>query len=167
MMLCAFRTRSVADGHEVTKTRRNVSEFHEGEWFVVREGTAYEIEILTHCGYISLGGIQDGVQNSALIDKDRTFFRINHRAIANRGLAWSWLVMLLLAGCASSSARLVAPARPAIDPAAVQIYRTPPASLSGNCRFGCDERREVFPWQPAGGSASAPAVEGGSGEGWR
>ena len=34
--------------------------------------------------------------------------------------------MLLLAGCAGSSARLLAPARPAIDPAAVRIYRTPP-----------------------------------------
>ena len=22
------------------------------------------------------------------------------------------------------------------------------ATLPGNCRFGCDERREVFPWQP-------------------
>jgi len=34
--------------------------------------------------------------------------------------------MLFLAGCASSSTRLLAPTRPAIDPAAVQIYRTPP-----------------------------------------
>jgi hypothetical protein len=66
------------------------------------------------------------VQSSELIDKDRTFFRINHRAIANHGLAWNWLAILLLAGCAGSSARLLAPARPAIDPAAVRIYRTPP-----------------------------------------
>lgn len=61
-----------------------------------------------------------------MIDKDRTSFRINHRAIANHGLAWNWLVILLLAGCAGSSSRLLAPARPAIDPAAVRIYRTPP-----------------------------------------
>ena len=64
--------------------------------------------------------------SSALIDQARTFFRINHRAIANRGLTWSWLVMLLLAGCAGSSTRLLAPARPGIDPATVRIYRTPP-----------------------------------------
>jgi len=64
--------------------------------------------------------------SSALTDKDRTFFRINHRVLANRGLVWSWLAMLLLAGCAGSSTRLLAPARPAIDPAAVRIYRTPP-----------------------------------------
>jgi len=57
---------------------------------------------------------------------DRTSFRINHRAIANHGLAWNWLAILLLAGCAGSSIRLLAPARPAIDPAAVRIYRTPP-----------------------------------------
>ena len=61
-----------------------------------------------------------------MIDKDRTSFRINHRAIANHGLAWNWLAILLLAGCAGSSIRLLAPARPAIDPAAVRIYRTPP-----------------------------------------
>lgn len=36
------------------------------------------------------------------------------------------LTACLLAGCASSSSRLVAPARPAIDPAEVQIYRAPP-----------------------------------------
>jgi len=34
--------------------------------------------------------------------------------------------MLLLEGCASSSTHLLAPARPAVDPAAVRIYRTPP-----------------------------------------
>ncbi len=61
-----------------------------------------------------------------MIDKDRTSFRSNHRAITNHGLAWNWLVILLLAGCAGSSTRLLAPARPAIDPAAVRIYRTPP-----------------------------------------
>ena len=66
------------------------------------------------------------MQNSAVIDKDRTSSRINLRAIANRGLALSWLAILLLAGCAGSSTRLLAPARPAIDPAAVRIYRTPP-----------------------------------------
>ena len=32
----------------------------------------------------------------------------------------------LLAGCAGSSSRLVAPARPAISPEAVRIYQTPP-----------------------------------------
>ena len=32
----------------------------------------------------------------------------------------------LLAGCASSSSRLVAPARPAINPAEVRIYQSPP-----------------------------------------
>ena len=36
------------------------------------------------------------------------------------------LAAYLLAGCAGSSSRLLAPARPAIDPAAVRIYRTPP-----------------------------------------
>ena len=29
-------------------------EFHEGQWFVVREGTAYEIE--TRTGYTALAG---------------------------------------------------------------------------------------------------------------
>ena len=41
-----------------------------------------------------------------------------------------WICMLLaislLAGCASSSSRLVGPARPAISPAEVRVYRTPP-----------------------------------------
>lgn len=36
------------------------------------------------------------------------------------------LAACLLAACANSSSRLVAPARPAIDPAEVRIYRTPP-----------------------------------------
>lgn len=36
------------------------------------------------------------------------------------------LIACFLAGCASSSSRLVAPARPGIDPVEVQIYRTPP-----------------------------------------
>ena len=36
------------------------------------------------------------------------------------------LTLGLLAGCASSSSRLIAPARPAINPAEVRIYRTPP-----------------------------------------
>jgi hypothetical protein len=40
--------------------------------------------------------------------------------------AFTFLTACLLAGCASSSSRRVAPARPAIDPAGVQIYRTPP-----------------------------------------
>jgi hypothetical protein len=40
--------------------------------------------------------------------------------------ALALLTAYLLAGCASSSSRLVAPARPAIDAAGVQIYRTPP-----------------------------------------
>jgi hypothetical protein len=33
---------------------------------------------------------------------------------------------VFLAGCASSSTRLIAPARPALSPAEVRIYRTPP-----------------------------------------
>lgn len=37
-----------------------------------------------------------------------------------------FLALCLLIGCAGSSARLVAPARPAIDPAEVRIYRFPP-----------------------------------------
>ncbi|MEO8440803.1 MAG: hypothetical protein ABI540_11365 [Spartobacteria bacterium] len=36
------------------------------------------------------------------------------------------LALALLAGCASSSSRLVAPARPAISPAEVRIYREAP-----------------------------------------
>jgi hypothetical protein len=40
--------------------------------------------------------------------------------------ALSLLTLCLLAGCASSSSRLVAPARPAISPAEVHIYHTPP-----------------------------------------
>lgn len=40
--------------------------------------------------------------------------------------AFVLLFVCFLAGCASSSSRLVAPSRPAIDPAQVQIYRTPP-----------------------------------------
>ena len=48
----------------------------------------------------------------------------------NRVMKWNSVLGLLtaclLAGCASSSSRLVAPARPAIDPAGVRIYRTPP-----------------------------------------
>jgi hypothetical protein len=39
---------------------------------------------------------------------------------------FSLLVAGLLAGCASSSSRLIAPARPAINPAEVQIYHAPP-----------------------------------------
>ena len=37
-----------------------------------------------------------------------------------------WLAAGLLAGCAGSSSRLVAPARPAISPEAVRVYQTPP-----------------------------------------
>jgi uncharacterized membrane protein YgcG len=37
------------------------------------------------------------------------------------------LAACLLAGCAGGSSRLVAPARPAIDPAEVRIYRMPPS----------------------------------------
>src|SRR6187551_3325818 len=46
----------------------------------------------------------------------------------NQATRWgaSLLALVLLAGCAGSSARLVAPARPAISPAAVRIYRFPP-----------------------------------------
>lgn len=36
------------------------------------------------------------------------------------------LAGLLLAGCASSSSRLIAPARPPINPAEVRIYKAPP-----------------------------------------
>jgi hypothetical protein len=36
------------------------------------------------------------------------------------------LTVLLLTGCASSSHRLIAPARPAIHPEAVRIYSSPP-----------------------------------------
>ena len=36
------------------------------------------------------------------------------------------LAACLLAGCAGSSSRLLAPARPAISPAEVRIYRVPP-----------------------------------------
>jgi hypothetical protein len=38
----------------------------------------------------------------------------------------SVLAIGLLAGCAGSSSRLIAPARPAISPGEVRIYRTPP-----------------------------------------
>ena len=38
----------------VVKSDSDEMEFHEGEWFVVREGTAYEIE--TRTGYIALAG---------------------------------------------------------------------------------------------------------------
>jgi hypothetical protein len=40
--------------------------------------------------------------------------------------ALSLLTLCLLGGCASSSSRLVAPAQPAISPAEVHIYHTPP-----------------------------------------
>lgn len=36
------------------------------------------------------------------------------------------LIVCFLAGCASSSSRLVAPARPALNPADVRVYRTAP-----------------------------------------
>ena len=38
----------------VDKSDSDEMEFHEGEWFVVREGTAYEIE--TRTGYTALAG---------------------------------------------------------------------------------------------------------------
>lgn len=40
--------------------------------------------------------------------------------------ALSLLAAALLGGCAGSSSRLVAPARPAINPAEVRIYQSPP-----------------------------------------
>jgi hypothetical protein len=46
----------------------------------------------------------------------------------NQATRWgaSLLALGLLASCAGSSARLLAPARPAINPAAVRVYRFPP-----------------------------------------
>jgi uncharacterized membrane protein YgcG len=46
--------------------------------------------------------------------------------VMKRNSVFGLLAAGLLAACASSSSRLVAPARPAIDPAEVRIYRTPP-----------------------------------------
>ncbi len=43
-----------------------------------------------------------------------------------RILTLALLTSCLFGSCATSSFRLIAPARPAIDPAGVEIYRTPP-----------------------------------------
>jgi hypothetical protein len=51
--------------------------------------------------------------------------KANHQAMRLL-CSFSVLAVGLLAGCASSSSRLIAPARPAINPAEVRIYRTPP-----------------------------------------
>jgi len=45
--------RLVSRGLLILRTNPEM-EFHEGEWFVVREGTAYEIE--TRTGYTALAG---------------------------------------------------------------------------------------------------------------
>jgi hypothetical protein len=42
----------------LTRTNLDEMEFHEGEWFVVREGTAYKIE--TRTGYTALAGYKMG-----------------------------------------------------------------------------------------------------------
>ena len=42
----------------LTRTNPDEMEFHEGEWFVVREGTAYEME--TRTGYTALAGYKMG-----------------------------------------------------------------------------------------------------------
>ena len=46
--------RLVTRGSLILRTNPDEMEFHEGEWFVVREGTAYEIE--TRTGYTALAG---------------------------------------------------------------------------------------------------------------
>ncbi len=50
---------SDSDGAKrLTRTNPDELEFHEGAWFVVREGTAYEIE--TRTGYSALAGYKMG-----------------------------------------------------------------------------------------------------------
>jgi quercetin dioxygenase-like cupin family protein len=46
--------RLVTSGSLILRTNPDEMEFHEGQWFVVREGTAYEIETCT--GYTALAG---------------------------------------------------------------------------------------------------------------
>jgi quercetin dioxygenase-like cupin family protein len=46
--------RLVTRGSLILRTNPDEMEFHEGEWFVVREGTDYEIE--TRTGYTALAG---------------------------------------------------------------------------------------------------------------
>lgn len=46
--------RLVTRGSLILRTNPDEMEFHEGEWFVVREGTEYEIE--TRTGYTALAG---------------------------------------------------------------------------------------------------------------
>jgi len=98
----------------------------------------------------SIGEIQNGVQNLALIGKKLFFFRINHRATASLALAWTWLAILLLAGCAGSSAQLLAPARPAIDSAAVRIYRTPPLRFEEIAVLDATSGAKFFRGSPQG-----------------
>ena len=62
----------------------------------------------------------------------------------------------LLAGCASSSSQLVGPARPAIDAAGVQIYRTPPARYQEIAVLDATSGASFFHGSPQG---EAEAIE--------
>ena len=70
--------------------------------------------------------------------------------------ALALLTAYLLAGCASSSSRLVAPARPAINAAGVQIYRTPPGRYQEIAVLDATSGTKFFHGSPQG---EAEAIE--------
>ena len=60
------------------------------------------------------------------------------------------LAALSLAGCASSSTRLLAPARPAVSPAEVRIYRTPPLHYQEIAFLDASSGARLFHGSPEG-----------------
>ena len=75
--------------------------------------------------------------------------KANHQAM--RFLrSFSVLAVGLLAGCASSSSRLIAPARPAINPAEVRIYRTPPRNYQEIAVLDATSAARLFHGTPQG-----------------